>query len=56
MAESNHQNYVRTEWLKSAMCPKCGEQNGPIRSMLVQLEDDGTAECKICNHTWRPNL
>jgi transcription elongation factor Elf1 len=54
--ESNHLNYRRREWLKSALCPSCGEENTATKSMLIEMNESGQAHCNACDHDWRPTL
>lgn len=54
--ESNALNYRRTAWLRRAICPHCGAANIESRSMLITLNEDGTANCAEYSKSWKPTL
>ncbi len=54
--ESNAHNYRTREWLKTALCPHCGEENTATHTMRIEMNDDGTAVCNQCAFAWKPTL
>lgn len=55
MTESNFRGWQKAQWLEKAVCPECAEQNRPHAKQLIELHDDGEAECGVCSATWRPD-
>jgi transcription elongation factor Elf1 len=54
--ESNHLNYRRAEWLRTAVCPFCTESNRPPRTDIITINEDGAAVCGNCSKSWRPKV
>lgn len=44
---------VRANWLKEAICPKCGESNTKLATNVIEVDEQGNAYCNNCSETWK---
>lgn len=46
---------LRANWLMSAWCPRCGNENvGAVRP--ITMSEDGAAHCTACGESWTPEM